>query len=71
MIAVLNQYQYLLDSEVEEVTTRYDYYISGLQLLSAMGKLTAKDLELKVDLYDADAKYKETAGKWLSTSIEK
>lgn len=71
VLDVLNQYQYLLDSEVEEVTTRYDYYISGLQLLSAMGKLTAKDLELNVDLYDADAKYKETAGKWLSTSIEK
>lgn len=71
VLDVLNQYQYLLDSEVEEVTTRYDYYLSGMQLLSAMGKLTAKDLKLDVELYDAAAKYEETSGKWLSTSIEK
>ncbi len=71
VLDVLNQYQYLLNSEVEEVTTRHDYYVSGLGLLQAMGKLTAKDLNLKVDLYDADAKYEETSGKWLSTSIDK
>ena len=71
VLDVLNQYQYLLDSEVEEVTTRHDYYVSGLQLLQAMGKLTAADLKLDVDLYDADVKYKETSGKWLSTSIDK
>ena len=71
VLDVLNQYQYLLNSEVEEVTTRHDYYVSGLGLLQAMGKLTAKDLNLKVDLYDADAKYEETSGKWFSTSIDK
>lgn len=71
VLDVLDQYQYLLNSEVEEVTTRHDYYVSGLNLLLAMGKLTAKDLNLKVDLYDADAKYEETAGKWLSTTIDK
>ena len=70
VLDVLNQYQYLLNSEVEEVTTRHDYYVSGLGLLQAMGKLTAKDLNLKVDLYDADAKYEETSGKWLSTSLD-
>ena len=70
VLDVLNQYQYLLDSEVEEVTTRHAYYVSGLQLLQAMGKLTAKDLKLDVDLYDANAKYEETSGKWLSTSID-
>ena len=71
MLDVLNQYQYLLNSEVEEVTTRHDYYVSGLSLLLTMGKLTAKDLNLNVDLYDANAKYEETSGKWLSTSIDK
>ena len=70
VLDVLNQYQYLLNSEVEEVTTRHDYYVSGLALLQAMGKLTAKDLKLNVDLYDTSAKYKETSGKWLSTSID-
>lgn len=71
VLDVLNQYQYLLNSEVEEVTTQHDYYVSGLSLLQAMGKLTAKDLKLNVALYDANAKYEETKGKWLSTSIEK
>lgn len=71
VLDVLNQYQYLLNSEVEEVTTRHDYYVSGLTLMQAMGKLTAKDLNLKVDLYDASAKFKETSGKWLSTGIQK
>ncbi len=71
VLDVLNQYQYLLNAEVEEVTTRHNYYVSGLSLLQAMGKLTAKELKLNVDLYDADDKYKDTAGKWLSTSIDK
>ena len=71
VLDVLNQYQYLLNSEVEEVTTRHNYYVSGLSLLQVMGKLTAKDLNLNVDLYDADAKYKDTSGKWLSISIDK
>ncbi|MBP5698031.1 MAG: TolC family outer membrane protein [Alphaproteobacteria bacterium] len=70
VLDVLNQYQYLLNSEVEEVTVRHDYYVSGLTLLQAMGKLTAKDMKLKVDLYDANANYKETKGKWLSTGIK-
>lgn len=70
VLDVLNQYQYLLNSEVEEVTTRHEYYVSGLSLLQSMGKLTAKDLNLKVDLYDANAKYEETKGKWLTTSID-
>lgn len=71
VLDVLNQYQYLLNSEVEEVTTRHDYYVAGLSLLQSMGKLTAKDLNLNVDLYDADAKYKKTKGKWISTDIDK
>ena len=71
VLDVLNQYQYLLNAEVEEVTTRHDYYVSGLALLQAMGKLTAKDLNLNVELYEASDKYKETSDKWLSTSIDK
>ncbi|MBR2273820.1 MAG: TolC family outer membrane protein [Alphaproteobacteria bacterium] len=70
VLDVLNQYQYLLNSEVEEVTVRHDYYVSGLTLLQAMGKLTARDMKLKVDLYDIDANYKKTSGKWLSTGIK-
>ena len=37
-----------------------------MNLLASMGKMTAKDLNLGVELYDADKYYKETKGKWLS-----
>ena len=71
VLDVLNQYQYLLNSEVEEVTVRHDYYVSGLTLLQAMGKLTAKEMNLKVNLYDTEKNYEETSKKWFSMDIEK
>ena len=61
----------MLNSNVEEVRARRDYYVSGMQLLLSMGKLTAKDLKLGVELYIAEKHSIETAGKWLSISIEK
>lgn len=71
VLDVLDAYQSLLNSKVEEVRARRDFYVSGMQLLMSMGKLTAKDLKLEVDLYDAKKHSKETAGKWLSLSVEK
>lgn len=70
VLDVLNAYQSLLISQVSEVEARHDYYVSGLQLMRSMGKLTAKKLGLKVKHYDAEANYKNTKGKWLSLSID-
>lgn len=70
VLDVLNAYQALLISQVSEVTARHDYYVSGLQLLQAMGKLTASQLGLKVEYYDAKEHYYNTRGKWLSLSID-
>ena len=66
ILDVLDAYQELLNSEVEEVKARRNYYVSAMSLLQAMGKLTAKDLKLGVDLYNAKKYYKETRDKWLS-----
>ncbi len=66
VLDVLDAYQELLNSNVNEVTARRDYYVSAMQLLVAMGKLTAKELSLDVKLYDAKKFYKETRDKWLS-----
>ena len=66
ILDVLDAYQELLNSNVNEVTARRDYYVSAMNLLMSMGKLTAKDLKLDVELYDAKKHYKETRGKWLS-----
>ncbi len=66
ILDVLDAYQELLNSNVNEVTARRDYYVSAMSLLLSMGKLTAKDLKLGVDLYDAKKYYKETKDKWFS-----
>ncbi len=71
VLDVLDAYQSLLNSNVEKVRAVRDYYVSGMQLLMSMGKLTAKDLKLNVDLYDAKQHSKDTAGKWLSISVDK
>lgn len=71
VLDVLDAYQSLLNSNVQEVEARRDYYVSGLQLLSSMGKLTAKDLNLNVKFYNAEEHSEKTRGKWLSLSIDK
>lgn len=66
ILDVLDAYQELLNSNVEEVKARRDYYVSGMNLLLAMGKLTAEDLKLDVEIYQPKKFYKETRDKWLS-----
>ena len=70
ILDVLDAYNEVLKSKVNEVTARRDYFVSGMQVLMAMGKLTANDLNLAVDIYDAEKYYKETKGKWLSLSVD-
>lgn len=70
VLAVLDAYQELLSSKVEEEKARRDYYLSAMNLLLTMGKLTAKDLNLNVEQYNAKEKFKETRGKWLSISVD-
>lgn len=52
ILDVLDAYQELLNSNVEEVKARRNYYVSGMNVLMAMGKLTAEDLKLNVDIYN-------------------
>lgn len=68
VLDVLDAYQALLNSNVEEVQARRNYYVAGMALLVSMGKLTAKELNLNAKLYDAEKYSKETRGKWLSLS---
>ncbi len=68
ILDVLDAYQELLTSKVNDVKARRTYYVSAMNLLATMGKLTAKDLKLDVELYDADTYYQETKDKWLSLS---
>lgn len=70
VLDVLDAFQTLLNSQVEVVKARREYYLSAMQVMQAMGKLTARNLKLDVELYNPKVYYKETRDKWLSTSID-
>jgi TolC family type I secretion outer membrane protein len=66
ILDVLDAYQELLNSEVNDVKARRSYYVSAMNLLASMGKMTAKNLKLNVELYDENKYYQETKNKWIS-----
>ncbi len=70
ILDVLDAYQELLNSNVNEVKARRDYYVAAMQVLLSMGKLTAENLNLNVEVYNPKKFYKETRDKWLSLSID-
>ncbi len=63
LIDVLNAEQELLDAQVNLVGAKRDSYVAGLALLSAIGRLTARDLALPVEYYDEQAYYNRVKGK--------
>jgi len=64
VLDVLDSEQELLDARVNLVTSQRDETVAALTLMSAAGKLTAVDLNLAVDLYDAGGHYRDVRGKW-------
>ncbi|MFC3051326.1 TolC family outer membrane protein [Kordiimonas pumila] len=56
---VLNAEQELLNSRVSNVRAQRDVYVAAYSLISSIGKLTARDLGLGIDLYDAEEYYDE------------
>lgn len=57
---VLNAEQELLDSRVTLVRAQRDEQVAAYQLLSAIGELTAQDLNLPVEYYDPARNYRNT-----------
>jgi outer membrane protein len=57
---VLNQQQELLNARVALVRSERDEVVAGYALLAAVGRLTAKELGLPVELYDPVENYDET-----------
>ena len=66
---VLNQQQSLLNARVALVTAQRDRVVAAYSLLSAIGKLNAKTLSLKVTPYDPVTHYDQVRNKWIGTSI--
>ena len=64
VLDVLDSEQELLDAQVRQVTAKRDALIATYQVLAAIGRLTAKDLALQVQLYNFDANYQRVRNKW-------
>jgi outer membrane protein len=61
-----NQLEYFR-SQVDLVGAQRDLRIAGFQMLAAMGRLTAADLGLYVDGYDANRHYDRVRDRWWGT----
>lgn len=67
----------VLDAEAEVVTARIiqvsaerDQIVKANQILASIGRLTARDLRLPVEYYDADENYLKVRGKWFGTRAD-
>ncbi len=68
LLDVLDSEQELLDARVNLVSSQRDETVAALTLLSAVGRLTATDLNLAVDLYDTGRHYRDVRGKWFGVN---
>ncbi len=64
---VLNAEQTLLNSRVTLVQNLASLVTASYQVASAVGRLTARDLNLNVPLYDDTAYYKAVKNRWFGT----
>ncbi len=67
----------VLDAETEVVSARIalvsaerDQIVAAYQILGSIGRLTARDLSLPVEYYDADENYLNVRGKWFGTGAD-
>ena len=65
VLDVLDAEQELLDSRVAHVGAQREEVVVTYQLLSAIGRMTARDLGLPVALYDPRKHSREVRGKWI------
>lgn len=65
VLDVLNAQQELLTAQEGLIAAKRDAHVAAYQLLGAMGWLTAKKLNLRVQIYDPMQNYKDNATRWL------
>ena len=70
VLDVLNAEQELVDARVELVKAEHTELLNEYQLLSAVGRMTARDLALAVDVYDPAAHYHAVRNQWVGSSAE-
>jgi TolC family type I secretion outer membrane protein len=71
ILDILNAEQELLNSQVSREQATHDDLVASYQVLSAIGRMTARDLALPVELYDFEANFKDIENRWWGTDILK
>lgn len=69
VLDVLDAENDLLNSKVELVKANRNKTYSAYKLIANMGKLTAKDLSLPADYWNADDNYNKVKSKWWGTGV--
>ncbi len=64
VLDVLDAEQELLDAQVNLVRAERDETVAQYELLSAVGRLTAKAMQLETDVYDEQRYYRQVQDKW-------
>ncbi|MDF1793003.1 MAG: TolC family protein, partial [Thalassobaculaceae bacterium] len=67
VLDVLDAEQELLDAQVNLVTADRNAIVAAFTLLSSLGRLTAQDLGLPVEIYDYDQHYLAVESKYYGT----
>jgi outer membrane protein TolC len=64
ILDILDAEQELLDAKVSLVRSQRDEIIAGYQVHSAIGRLTARDLNLPVEVYNPEVDYLKVRNTW-------
>lgn len=71
LLDVLDAQQELIDAKVGLLAAKRDVVVASYTIVRAMGHLTAADVGVGVELYDAEAHYNDTNGKAWGATIER
>ena len=64
VLDLLDAEQELLDAEVNLLRARRDEVVAGFRLLSAIGRLSARELGLSVEIYNPEIDYLKVRDRW-------
>jgi TolC family type I secretion outer membrane protein len=68
---VLDAEAELVESQVLLADSERDQILAAYQLVSSIGRLTARDLALNVQYYDPIENYRDVRDKWIGTGVQK
>ncbi len=70
ILDILDAEQELLDSQVNLVRSQHDEIVAGFEVRAAVGQLTARELELPVEVYNPEVDYLNVRNVWFGLGIE-